>query len=334
MNNLAAFIPSLSSIGKSFSYVIIGKGLSREEAISMAAFADSFPSVENIESEIMSMVLNASSDRLQLIVKSLYMGLYDVTVLYEQHSQYYDKINLGYLWYGPLEMLDMQIKTQFAKTRSVSDELREASNSYEMTPFNGRPKNEVAILERRVDKLTEEYKAELRKLDALNDEKSGLRGEMSRVCGNVFRDIYIKCDELLPIVEKYLDKTVIDQKESAHTENQVYVPMSIVAPLYELCNGVQFEPLPEIDFFRAINLQQPSTPLDIRKGEKARVSYLVSQLSERIQPEYRSSWIDSILDALGIEQKYYRSKYREPVSDMPSRANEAFAKSLKEILRR
>lgn len=97
MNNLAAFIPSLSSIGKSFSYVIIGKGLSREEAISMAAFADSFPSVENIESEIMSKVLNASSDRLQLIVKSLYIELYDVTVLYEQHSQYYDKINLGYL---------------------------------------------------------------------------------------------------------------------------------------------------------------------------------------------------------------------------------------------
>ena len=46
----------------------------------------------------------------------------------------------------------------------------------------------------------------------------------------------------------------------------------------------------------------------------------------------RSEWIGAMLRNTGIEQDYYRSKYREPISNPPSKKNKEFAKALKEIL--
>ena len=51
----------------------------------------------------------------------------------------------------------MDIEAQQKKTHVASDELKEASNSYEMTPFNGISKDEAAGLERRFNKLSAEY---------------------------------------------------------------------------------------------------------------------------------------------------------------------------------
>ncbi len=89
----------------------------------------------------------------------------------------------------------------------------------------------------------------------------------------------------------------------------------------------------ELDFFESLNLHKKSNPLKVRKNEKVRVCYLIDQLSKKIkEKERRSEWIGAILRVCGIEQDYYRSKYREPISDLPSKKNQEFAETLKEIL--
>ena len=108
--------------------------------------------------------------------------------------------------------------------------------------------------------------------------------------------------------------------------------MSLLAPVHELCNGRQFEDMAAIYFFHAFNLHQTSKPLEVRKYEKIRVCYLIDQLSEKIDKDSRSEWIGAMLRNIGIEQEYYRSKYREPISDPPSKKNKEFAEALKEIL--
>ena len=68
------------------------------------------------------------------------------------------------------------------------------------------------------------------------------------------------------------------------------------------------------------------------KNEKVRVCYLIHQLSEKIDKGSRTKWIGAMLRNTGIEQDYYRSKYREPISDPPSKKKMEFAEALKEIL--
>lgn len=55
-------------------------------------------------------------------------------------------------------------------------------------------------------------------------------------------------------------------------------------------------------------------------------------LSEKIDKDKRSDWIGAMLRNTGIEQEYYRSKYREPISDPPSKKNKEFAEALRQVL--
>ncbi len=85
-------------------------------------------------------------------------------------------------------------------------------------------------------------------------------------------------------------------------------------------------------FFHTLNLHQTSKPLKVCKNEKIRVCYLISQLSEKLEKEKRSEWIGAMLRITDIEPDNYRSKYREPIIDLPSKKSKKFADALKEIL--
>ena len=101
--------------------------------------------------------------------------------------------------------------------------------------------------------------------------------------------------------------------------------------VYELCNGVQFEPMSEKDFYAAMNLQPSATPLKILPRENGRVCYLVYLLSEQLPKPQREDWRNTMLDRLDISLPFYSSKYKEPVSDFPSEANQEFAQNLTAI---
>ncbi len=268
---------------------------------------------------------------MEIVLKSLHSDLDRIVSLYKANSRYYDRMDLRLLWYTPLSYVEKDIEAQKTKTQEASDELKEASNSYEMTPFNGMSKDEAAVLERRVDKLTEEYLKEKAKLQNLYSKRKRLEEERWSVPTDIFRLIYLKCNDLLPIIEKYYNKPVEKNKEQFE-RTELYFSMSLLASVHDLCNGRQFENMAAIDFFHALNLHQASKQLKVCKNEKVRVCYLVHQLSEKIDKGTRTEWIEAILRNTGVEPDYYRSKYREPISDPPSKKNKEFAEALKEIL--
>ncbi len=279
----------------------------------------------------MDLVLNAPTERLEIVLKSLYADLDRIVTLYKDNSIYYDCRDLRFLWDKPLSYADKDIEAQQKKTQAASDELKEASNSYEMTPFNGMSQDEAAVLERRVDKLTAEYQKEKAKLQNLYAKRKSLQDERWSVPTDIFRLIYLKCHGLLPVVEKYYNKPVEKNKEQSE-RTELYLSMSLLASVHELCNGRQFEDMAAIDFFHVLNLHRASKPLEVCKNEKVRVCYLIHQLSEKVDKGMRSEWTGAMLRTTGIEQDYYRSKYREPISDLPSKKNKEFADALKEIL--
>ncbi len=279
----------------------------------------------------MDLVLKAPAERMEIVLKSLYADLDKIVTLYTDNSIYYDRRNLRFLWDKPLSYADKDIEAQQKKTQASNDELKEASNSYEMTPFNGMSQDEAAVLERRVDKLTAEYQKEKAKLQDLYARKKSLEEKKWSAPTDIFRLIYLKCNGLLPVLEKYYNRPVEKNKEQSE-RTELYLSMSLLASVHEFCNGRQFEDMAAIDFFHALNLHQASKPLEVCKNEKVRVCYLIHQPSEKIDKGVRSEWIGAMLRNTGIGQDYYRSKYREPISDPPSKKNKEFAEALKEIL--
>lgn len=331
MKEISQFIPELSSVCKIYSGVISGSGIACEDALTLVAFINSFPSVHDLESGIMDLVLKAPAERMEIVLKSIYADLDRIVTLYKDNSIYYDSRDLRFLWDKPLSYVNKDIEVQQKKTRAASDELKEASNSYEMTPFNCMSKDEAAVLERRFNKLSAEYQKEKEKLQNFYTKRKSLEEERWSVPTDIFRLIYQKCYGLLPVVEKYYNKPVEKNKEQSE-QTDLYFSMSLLASIHDLCDGRQFEDMAAIDFFHALNLHQTYKPLVVCKNEKVRVCYLIHQLSEKIDKDSRSEWIRAMLRNTGIEQDYYRSKYREPISDLPSKKNKEFAEALKEIL--
>ena len=331
MKEISQFIPELSSVCKIYSGVISGRGIVCEDALTLVAFINSFPSVHNVESGIMDLVLKASTERMEIVLKSLHSDLDRIVSLYKDNSRYYDRMDLRLLWYTPLSYVEKDIEAQKTKTQEASNELKEASNSYEMTPFNGMSKDEAAVLQRRVDKLTAEYQKEKTKLQDLYVRKKSLEEKKWSVPTDIFKRIYMKCVDILHIVGKYHTDPVETEKEQPVPVDP-YLSMTIVAAIHELCNGRLFEDISAIDFYNTLNLHQDSKYLEVRRHEKVRVWYTINQLSERINSDRRNEWIEAMLVKTGIKPDYYRSKYRDPVSDLPSNKDKEFAKALKEVL--
>ena len=146
MKEISQFIPELSSICKIYSGVISGSGITCEDALTFVAFINSFPSIHDVESGIMDLVLKAPTERMEIVLKSLHTDLDRIVALYNDNSIYYDGRNLRLLWDKQLSYADMDIEAQQKNTQGASDELKEAFNSYEMTPFNGMSKDEAAVL--------------------------------------------------------------------------------------------------------------------------------------------------------------------------------------------
>ena len=71
--------------------------------------------------------------------------------------------------------------------------------------------------------------------------------------------------------------------------------------------------------------------LKVSANEKTRVCYLIYLLGERLSEKQRKEWKKTILQQLDIKTSYYRSKYKDPVSDFPSDSNQEFAKEMAKI---
>ncbi len=184
---------------------------------------------------------------MDLILKSLSMDLGTIVSLYNDNRRYYDHMDLRLLWYKPLSFVEKDIETQQKKTQEASGELKETSNSFEMTTFNGMSKEEAAVLERRVDKLTAEYQKEKAILQNLYAKLKTLEEEMWSVPTDIFKLIYLKCSYLLLVVEKYYNKP-LEKKEEHSERTDLFLSMSLLASVHELCNGRQFVEMSPIFF--------------------------------------------------------------------------------------
>jgi hypothetical protein len=127
--------------------------------------------------------------------------------------------------------------------------------------------------------------------------------------------------------EKY--KTFIENSDLAS-----YFPMGLVYSVYKLSDGILFESLSELEFYKSINLLELYSPLKIEKSAIKRAYYVLHKFSTCIKnKEVKNYWINVILHRLGKDESNYSSRYRDVVSDNATDDDTLFANNVDEIFK-
>ena len=230
-------------------------------------------------------------------------------------------------------------------TREYNKELMEANGSLEAMVYRAHDRQEEELLNRRYERCKREYEKEKAKLDELYDKKKQATKEALSCSENRFKNMYELGCNLLAILEKYMTdqkrketdapdvSATVPNPDTTPQNLSAYFSMKLISAVYEMCNGKQFEDISEADFYANMNLQPNGSKLKIRPREKARVCYLIFLMGETLPKQDRESWKETVMELLGIEESYYKSKYKEPVSDFPSDTNQEFAKKMKTVFR-
>ena len=124
----------------------------------------------------------------------------------------------------------------------------------------------------------------------------------------------------------------VSQHETTGEQHE-YFSMKLLSLIHEICVGEQFEKISAPDFYANMNLQHCDCKLKIKPREKIRACYLIFLMGEKLSKQDKDEWKAGILELPGIDDSYYKSKYKEPVSDFPSDSNQKFAKEMEHIFR-
>ena len=335
---ITSMIPRYGKLNKIYTEIMSGGSFSFEKQQFISGFYREYGDTQTFETALISLILEMDATHYSVLLNSLKREIENNISTYNTCKEFFDRLDTGYVCRQHESRFDWGIDRQMKVTNEYYRELMEANGSLEAVGFREHDHQEEELLERRYERCKREYDKEKARLDELYKQKEQAKREalqcLKNHCGNICR----LGGSLLAILEKYLTdqkKKEGEEKEAvtAQTTPPAYFPMKLLSAVYEKCNGEQFEAVSELDFYANMNLQPYESRLKIRPREKARVCYLIFLMGETLPKPDREKWKEDIMNLLGIDDTYYKSKYKEPVSDFPSDSNQEFAKEMRSIFR-
>ena len=335
---ITSMIPRYGKLNKIYAEIISGGSFSFEKQQFISDFYREYGDTQTFETALISLMLEADAAHFSILLNSLKREIEGNISTYSACKEFFDCLDTGYVCRQHESRFDWGIDRQMKVTNEYYRELMEANGSLEAVGFREHDRQEEELLERRYERCKREYDKEKARLDELYKQKEQAKREALQCLKNHCGDICRLSGSLLAILEKYLTdqkKKEGEEKEAvtAQTTPPTYFPMKLLSAVYEKCNGEQFEAVSELDFYANMNLQPYESRLKIRPREKARVCYLIFLMGETLPKPDREKWKEDIMNLLGIDDTYYKSKYKEPVSDFPSDSNQEFAKEMRSIFR-
>ena len=342
---IQTMIPQYGELNRIYRNYIDNHSFSFERQKFISDFYRQYNDTKSFEAAILELVLEKQKEQYTLILNSLKTEIKKSIQAYETRPL---KNNLiEHVCYQHMEKYAFEIKAQLEVTTSLHKPLNEANNRYDSIGYREHTIEEEKQAEREYKRCKAEYEKEKAELNKLYELKNQAREEAFQYIKNRCKDIYQLSFHFLEILEKYvpdtetkrneLDKQEVRQETKEETvtseEKHEYFSMNLLSTIHEICVGEQFEEISAPDFYANMNLQSCNCKLKIKAREKIRVCYLIFLMCEKLPKQERDKWKDSILKLLGIEESYYKSKYKEPVSDFPSDSNQNFAKEMKLIFK-
>ena len=335
---ITSMIPRYGKLNKIYTEIMSGGSFSFEKQQFISGFYREYGDTQTFETALISLILEMDATHYSVLLNSLKREIENNISTYNTCKEFFDRLDTGYVCRQHESRFDWGIDRQMKVTNEYYRELMEANGSLEAVGFREHDRQEEELLERRYERCKREYDKEKARLDELYKQKEQAKREALQCLKNHCGDICRLSGSLLAILEKYLTdqkKKEGEEKEAvtAQTTPPTYFPMKLLSAVYEKCNGEQFEAVSELDFYANMNLQPYESRLKIRPREKARVCYLIFLMGETLPKPDREKWKEDIMNLLGIDDTYYKSKYKEPVSDFPSDSNQEFATEMRSIFR-
>lgn len=329
---LAAIIPRYRELNRQYKKVIAQGGVYFNEQKAVTDFYRDNKNVQELESSIISLVMDGDRETLAMLLRSLRLEVEANLRLYLANQMFFDCQDTEKVCLIYANRFDRHIDGQLKVTREYGRDLTKAGNSLETVQFREHTREEEELLERQYDLRNKEYKEQKTKLDNLYALQKQAREEGYGYVTNRFFDIMRLGEDILDITEKYIMPKEDTEEMPEEVPSLVTLfPEELTAAVHKACNGEQFEEMSEVCFHANLNLHPCERKLKVRPREKVRVCYLVSLLGEKLTKDKREEWRTAMLELLGIDTDYYKSKYREPVSDFPSDSNQKFAKEMAAI---
>ena len=330
---IQTMIPQYGELNRIYRDYIDNYAFSFDRQKFISDFYQEYNDMKAFEAAILELVLDRQKEQYILILNSLKIEIEKSIQAYEIRPLSDRAIERA--CYQHMERHSQEIEAQLDVTRSLSKPLNEANNRYDSIGYREHTAEEEKQAEKEYERCKAEYDREKAKLNKLYDQQKAARTEAFQYMKNCCADIYRQSCLFLDILKKYIpdgkqeyepDKP-INQRETTE-EQQEYFSMKLLSLIHEVCVGEQFEEISAPDFYTNMNLHPCNYKLKIKPREKIRVCYLIFLMSEKLSKQDRDKWKDRILKLLDIDDSYYKSKYKEPVSDFPSDSNQNFAKEM------
>ena len=337
-DNIQTMIPRYGELNRIYRDYIDNRVFSFDRQKFISDFCQEYNDMKSFEAAILELVLDRQKEQYTLILNSLKTEIEKSIQAYEIRPLSDRAIERA--CYQHMERYSQEIEAQLDVTRSLSKPLNEANNRYDSIGYREHTAEEEKQAEKEYERCKAEYDREKAKLNKLYDQQKATRTEAFQYMKNCCADIYRQSCLFLDILKKYIpdgkqenkSSEPISQQETTE-EQQEYFSMKLLSLIHEVCIGEQFEEISALDFYANMNLHPCNCKLKIKPREKIRVCYLIFLMSEKLSKQDRDKWKDRILKLLDIDDSYYKSKYKEPVSDFPSDNNQNFAKEMEHIFR-
>jgi hypothetical protein len=337
-------IPQYGELNRIYSDFIISHTFSFDKQKFITDFYKQYNDTTAFEAAILELVLDKHKEQYTLILNSLRTEIEKNILIYEKHPLFDDEI-ISRVCYNFAGRYDTDIEAQLRVTQKLSKPLNEAYNRYDSIGYREHTAEEEKQAEKSMNAARLNTTRKRRNwTNSMNCKSRQERG--FSIYGKPFDNVYRLSILFMEILKKYLPDDVKEkrpeesveqnaQEEVQNTpeEQHEYFDMKPLSPIHGTCVGEQFEAITIADFYANINLYPCKNKLKIKAREKIRVCYLIFLMSEKLSKQYRDEWRDKILKLLDIDESYYRSKYKEPVSDFPSDSNQKFAKEMESIFR-
>ena len=335
---IQTMIPQYGELNRIYRDYIDNYAFSFDREKFISDFYQEYNDMKSFEAAILELVLDKQKEQYTLIFNSLKTEIEKSIQAYEIRPLSDRAIERA--CYQHMERYSQEIEAQLDVTRSLSKPLNEANNRYDSIGYREHTAEEEKQAEKEYERCKAEYDREKAKLNKLYDQQKATRTEAFQYMKNCCADIYRQSCLFLDILKKYIpdgkqenkSSEPISQQETTE-EQQEYFSMKLLSLIHEVCIGEQFEEISALDFYANMNLHPCNCKLKIKPREKIRVCYLIFLMSEKLSKQDRDKWKDRILKLLDIDDSYYKSKYKEPVSDFPSDSNQNFAKEMEHIFR-
>ncbi|MFS2380786.1 hypothetical protein AAH130_13905 [Phocaeicola vulgatus] len=335
---IQTMIPQYGELNRIYRDYIDNYAFSFDRQKFISDFYQEYNDMKSFEAAILELVLDKQKEQYTLILNSLKTEIEKSIQAYEIRPLSDRAIERA--CYQHMERYSQEIEAQLDVTRSLSKPLNEANNRYDSIGYREHTAEEEKQAEKEYERCKAEYDREKAKLNKLYDQQKATRTEAFQYMKNCCADIYRQSCLFLDILKKYIpdgkqenkSSEPISQQETTE-EQQEYFSMKLLSLIHEVCEGEQFEEISAPDFYVNMNLHPCNCKLKIKPREKIRVCYLIFLMSEKLSKQDRDKWKDRILKLLDIDDSYYKSKYKEPVSDFPSDSNQNFAKEMEHIFR-